>query len=611
MRRPFSLLILALVVIAAAMTSRRGRGAVLSPHAVDAAHAACYSQASFPSARMCRECHPNHYREWSVSPHAYAQISPIFNAMSNRLNVLTNGTMGDFCIRCHTPVGMARGEPLNISNLQRHPTSREGVTCAVCHRVNQAWGKMSGRQSLRSGEIHEPVSGPTGPANLRAALANPDRYGPLKTQSDPGRRGRDVHRSVVPFFQMTTSGFCASCHDVLGPNGFHLEDAFSEYKKSPAARKEHYSCQDCHMGVEPGVPAGYRCEPVARVGNATTPPRRRTNHMFVGPDYSVVHPGLFPHNPELIRETHPDFDERPGSNQGPLPGMATMGEWLQFDYQKGWGTRAFEQSLNREQEEQFPTPWQDAERRYRARDLLDRQFELLSEASAGRKRLLQHGYKLHRLTVERVDRRGVWFGANVSNGTTGHGVPTGFDADRLVFLRAQVWGPDGERVFASGDLDPNGDVRDSHSRYVHNGLLPLDRQLFSLQSRFVIRMLRGGEREQILTPSLSLDPLPFLRPEARPTTALGRPLAARKHKQNVEVGGSRRARYQVKAAKLCSNGQYVVQVQLIAGMVPVNLVHEVSPSGFDYAMSARQVAEALVAGHQVIHERTTTFQWRR
>ena len=60
----------------------------------------------YPSASECKQCHPDHYREWAVSPHAYAQMSPVFNAMHAKILKLTNGTNGDFCIRCHTPVGM-------------------------------------------------------------------------------------------------------------------------------------------------------------------------------------------------------------------------------------------------------------------------------------------------------------------------------------------------------------------------------------------------------------------------------------------------------------------------------------------------------------------------
>ncbi len=48
----------------------------------NAAHEALFARNRFPSATQCGECHPTEYRQWSVSQHAYAQMSPIFNAMS-------------------------------------------------------------------------------------------------------------------------------------------------------------------------------------------------------------------------------------------------------------------------------------------------------------------------------------------------------------------------------------------------------------------------------------------------------------------------------------------------------------------------------------------------
>lgn len=570
-------------------------------YAIDQAHAACFVDDPFPSAKKCAACHPGHFREWSVSPHAYAQLSPVFNAMSNRLNELTNGTLGDFCIRCHTPTGMALNEPINTSNLCRAPTSREGVTCVVCHRINQAWGKGAGRQALVAGDIHQVVYGPVGNRVLSEVLADPDLYGVLKAAPAPDVRGRDIHANVEPFFQLTTSGFCGACHDVFAPNGFRLEDAFSEFKTSTAALEECLSCQDCHMGIAPGEARGYAFEPAAQVGNAVTRPRKRTNHMMIGPDYSIIHPGLYPHHLRAIHE--PGATELEREEQG----LATMQEWLQFHVQAGWGSPEFESSVP--EGYYFPPAWQDPDRRREARRILNEQFQLLGEAASQRLQLLRIGYQIGNIETISCGSRGLRFRIPVYNGTTGHGVPTGFDAERVVFLRVLVWDGQGRLVFQSGDLDPNGDVRDSHSYYVHNDELPLDRQLFSLQSRFITRNIRGGEREQILNIPFSLDPLPFFRPETRPFTVLGRPIGARKQKQNIEVDGHRWAEYEVPRRNLAGGGPFTVRVQLIAGMVPVNLVHEISDVGFDYGMSAAQVANNVVTGHLVVHERTASIRW--
>ncbi|MBW3542499.1 MAG: cytochrome c family protein, partial [Planctomycetes bacterium] len=529
-------------------------------YAVAQAHAACFVDDAFPSAKKCGVCHRKHYREWSVSPHAYAQLSPVFNAMSNTLIKVTNGTQGDFCIRCHTPIGMAREEPIAMSQMDRPPSSREGVTCVVCHRINQAWGKGAGRQALVPGDTTQVVYGPFGSQILEEVLADPDKYGVLTTVPAPGARAREVHAAAVPFWYLQAPAMCGACHDVFAPNGFRLEDAFSEYKTSPAALEQKLTCQDCHMGRVPGEPCGFDFEPIAVVGNASTPARRRTNHMFVGPDYSIIHPGLFPHHPYATHE-----EGEPES----LDGLATMREWLWFDDAAGWGTEEFEENVPEGYE--FPEPWKDPLRRIRARRILDDQHKLLAEATMARAHLLRVGYRMDRIEVVESGRRGLKFRVRVYNGTTGHGVPTGFDAERLVFLRVNVWDATGRKIYQSGDLDPNGDVRDSHSQYVHNGVLPLDRDLLSLQTKFIVRLQRGNEREQVLTFPFSLTPLPFIRPETRPFTVLGRPLAARKHKQNLEPGGERYGVYTIGPERLTGCGPYTAQVQLIAGMVPVNL----------------------------------------
>lgn len=338
------------------------------------------------------------------------------------------------------------------------------------------------------------------------------------------------------------------------------------------------------MGVEPGRPSGYRTGPAARVGDLETRPRKRSNHMFAGPDYSIVHPGLFPHNTEA-------------------QALATLREWLQFDYKAGWGTDAFEQS-ERMKAANFPPRWAEPDDRYDAASILAQNQVLLDEIGEQRLALLRVGYQLGDFVVERSDERGIKFRVQFVNGTDGHNVPTGFDAERVVWLQVAVTDAQGRTVFQSGDLDPNGDIRDSHSVYVHNGDLPLDRFLFSLQSRFLVRMVRGGEREQVLPVNYSPDPLPFLRPSTTATLLTGRPVGARKHKQTIPPLGSKWASYEVTRSQLAgSTGPYRARVQIMAGMVPPNLIHEIADVGFDYGLTPREVADAVVAGQIVVWSR--------
>ena len=541
-------------------------------------HQPLFNEDRFPTASDCRTCHPGHYEEWSVSPHAYAQLSPVFNAMHATLLKLSNGTQGDFCIRCHTHPGMTLAEPLVMSNMDRSPISREGVTCIVCHRVVQPYGKASGRRALTEGTLLEPIKGPTGNAELLRVLANSSDYRVVTNQTVTGRR---IHGQVEPFFQLTQPEFCGGCHDVTLPNGFRLEEAFSGFNNSPAARRGE-TCQDCHMSPTPGRKSPFPQAPAAVIGGVPTRPRTRTNHMFPGPDYSILHPGIFPHNPRAAE-------------------LATMREWLTFDYQAGWGTDAFEHHLL--PEAKFPSRWRSVDDRYDARALIEDQLALLDRIRDQRLALLQEGYRLGPIEVTQAGRRGLRFEIEVSSGTDGHAVPTGFDAERLVFLQVSVTDATGAVLFESGDLDPNGDVRDLHSAYVRGGKLPLDRALFSLQSRFMTTSLRGGEREEVLAINRSIDPLPFVRPQPFSTILTGRPAGVRIHRRGLPPGGSRRAKYAVGRRQLTGQEPYRIEVKLIAAMVPVNLVHEVAAVGFDYGLSAQEVAARVVEGHMVLWER--------
>lgn len=527
----------------------------------------------YPSASECKQCHPDHYREWAVSPHAYAQMSPVFNAMHAKILKLTNGTNGDFCIRCHTPVGMNLSEPIFMSNIDRNPTSREGVTCVVCHRVNKTYGKISGRLALEDGELSEAIFGPKGNPQFKEDFGQEidDKFGEGK-----------VHDETKPFFQLEESSFCGACHDVNLLNGFRLEEAFSEYKQSPASRNG-VTCNDCHMGKVPGEFTGdketnYDLKQIAKIGAKWVgEERKKTNHRFAGPDHSVIHPGIYPHNDDAAE-------------------FATMREWLTFDYQAGWGTDKFEEEEEPARQDAgkgtaFPERWQNIDKRYEARDIINEQLELLEEYQQERLKVLQAGYGLGEYTIEKAStKKGIEFEIEVKNLTDGHSVPTGFIAERVVFLQVEVRNEAGDLVFVSGDLDPNFDVRDLHSLFVHNRELSLDQQLFTLQSSFITRNERGTEREQVLAINFSPSPLPFLRPSRFAATLTGRPGGARIHKKNITPLDSRWAKYDVGKKKLTGPGTYTVSAKLIAGMVPINLIDEIKDVGFDYGMSAHEVA---------------------
>jgi hypothetical protein len=529
----------------------------------------------FPSASTCATCHPKQYREWSVSQHAYAQLSPLMMAMQNVVNVATSTTNGDFCLRCHAPIGSELGEPFSMSNLDRHPASREGITCITCHRIPQAYGKVSGRIAFEEGDIFSPVYGPTGGEELERVLGKRDTYRVVTSAGEPGRA---IHTEAKRFFAITTPGFCATCHEVFNVNGFRIEEAFSEYKHSPAA-KRGVACNQCHMGTVQGRESEFEVGPAAIVGGVPTKDRRLASHYFAGPDSPIIHPGIFPYNVEAQQ-------------------FKTMREWLQFDWQAGWGTDEFEDAVPDKFE--FPSAWRSIDDRYDAREIIEDQLELLSWAREKRIEVMKNGFALGEIMVKRANHDGLRFEIEVKSATDGHLVPTGFDAERLVWLEVTVADDSGVVVYRSGDRDPNGDLRDTHSRYVRAGLVPRDKALFNLQSKTVTRLVRGGEHEQVLPVNTSVSALPFVRPETRPSILYGRPKGQRKHRQGIEPGGRRIASYRVPKDALTGSSTYTIDVRLRYQAVPVNLIAEIMVVGFDFEMSPREVADAVVEGGEVI-----------
>ncbi|MEM8710952.1 MAG: multiheme c-type cytochrome [Planctomycetota bacterium] len=560
----------------------------LQTQSADEMHAQVFAENGYPTAAQCGECHPKHFAEWSVSPHAYAQISPVFNAMQGSVTKLTNGANADFCIRCHSPVGMALDEPVFTPNKNRAQASVEGVTCIVCHRVAADAGKISGRFKLEKGDIHAPIFGPGDGSELQRVLAeamDPEGLYPgLKPHSDADG-DFPIHGEIKPSFFLTESGMCGSCHDVTSPGGFRLEEAFSEYKNSPAAKRGE-SCQDCHMSrTEGSIWDGPEdIQAVAIMNGVPSKSRKVSSHYFAGPDYSIVHPGVFP----IMR--------------GEDSELATLTEWHDFDL--SWGREEFESSVPEGTDFKHEV-WESAKNRKRAHEIIYGKRGQIEKLETYRKRqldVMRAGYQLGDVKVSKSSDSGIKFSVQARNGTDGHNVPTGFIAERTLFIETTVYDSEGTPVFKSGDTDPNGDVRDLHSVYVHNGALPLDKFLFSLQSKFIVRLFRGGEREQVLAVNLSADPLPFTRPSPTPTIGTGRPVGARTHRVGLPPKGKRWADYSIKKSELTGKGPYTAKVRMIAGMVPINLVHEIRHVGFDYGMNPRQIGDRVVAGRQVLWE---------
>ena len=208
----------------------------------------------------CKGCHQEHYRGWSVSMHAYAAEDPIFIAMNTRAQRETGGALGDFCVRCHAPLAVARGATTDGLNLSQLPSWLHGVTCVVCHTAPSGVANVArasldiADDSVMRGPIADPISTP-----VHASM-----YSPAHDRQ-----------------QSQSATLCGACHAVTNRHGLEVERTIDEwrattYAKLPTLR----TCGRCHMPETIGA--------AARVVGA--PLRPVHDHAMPGVDLGAASP---------------------------------------------------------------------------------------------------------------------------------------------------------------------------------------------------------------------------------------------------------------------------------------------------------------------------------
>ena len=176
--------------------------------------------------QKCQKCHPDHYREWSGSMHAYAGDDPVFLAMNARGQRETNGALGDFCVKCHAPIAVMEGATTDGLNLPELGPEKKGINCYFCHSVKEVAGTHNNPLVLADdgvlrGGIGDPVATP----------AHESAYSSLHDRTTA-----------------ESSTLCGSCHDVVTPAGAHIERTFAEWKDTLFSHpKTRLSCGQCHM----------------------------------------------------------------------------------------------------------------------------------------------------------------------------------------------------------------------------------------------------------------------------------------------------------------------------------------------------------------------------
>jgi Cytochrome c554 and c-prime len=504
----------------------------------------------YPTAAQCGECHKQIYEEWSSSNHAYASISPMFHAFEQKFQHLTQGTVGTFCVRCHQQVGTQLGENRETPLWAMSQISREGVSCITCHRVKEQYGKVNGERRVEPGKIFDPVYGSGEKSVIKDILANKDTYS-VKTSKDG--RGMDIHDGMMTNRQLTQSEFCVSCHQVAVNLGIKLEIVWDQYRDSPA-KKAGVTCQDCHMGKVPGKPDGYATAPSAVVGGKEiNPGRKHADHRFIGPGYSIAHPGIFPHNPKAQ--------------------AFTMKEWLEFDWRAGWGTNEFEDKVAaRKIKVNFPKRWADGLDREDARQIIEENLAKLDKRYELRRQVMENGTKVDGPYIDGAPRvgRDLAFSYKIKNLNTGHNLPSGsLGAQPQLWLNVALVDPDGKNIWESGYIDSNGDMADLHSLDVADGKIKTDEQLVHFQTKFLTTNVKGTDREMYLPVNFDVDPLPHLRPPQIPTTVLNHPPFVRMENHSLSPLEEKQAKYQVPGNLIKKPGKYRLAFRIRSRAEPI------------------------------------------
>jgi hypothetical protein len=504
----------------------------------------------YPTAAQCGECHKQIYDEWSSSQHAYASISPMFHKFEQKFQELTKGTVGTFCVRCHQQVGTQLGEDRATPIWARSQISREGISCITCHRVGEQYGKVNGERRVSPGKIYDPVFGTGEKSVIDDVIAQKDKY---LVKTSPDGRGMDIHNGMMTNPQLSKSEFCVSCHQVAVNLGIKLEIVWDQYRDSPA-KKAGVTCQDCHMGKVPGKPEGYATAPSAIVGGKEiNPGRKHADHRFVGPGYSIAHPGIFPHNPKAQ--------------------AFTIKKWLEFDWRAGWGTPEFEDKVAEGKVKvKFPPEWAEPLDREDARKILEENIVKLDQRDSLRKQVMENSTNVDGPYIKSDPRvgRDLAFSYKIVNKNTGHNLPSGsLGAQPQLWVNVALIDPAGQNIWESGYIDSNGDMADLHSLDVAAGKIATDQQLVHFQTKFLTTNIKGTDREMYLPVNFDIDQLPQLRPPGVPTTVLNHPPLVRMENHSLTPLGEKVAAYEVPGRLITKPGKYRLAFRLRSRAEPI------------------------------------------
>jgi hypothetical protein len=193
--------------------------------------------------------------------HAKSFTNPVFQAQY--FDEILPQTAGDpaiqweadMCIACHSPITFTTSKG-QVELEEDVDPLMSGVTCDFCHTVPSFKGENPGNANY----ISEPGD---------------RKLGPFVHESD-------WHHVYSEF--ITTSEFCAVCHNYVNHLGLEIRSTYSEWKTSRYA-DEDIQCQDCHMNVDGFLTAGQPTYESGKAANMT---------LGMAPDREMLYTHRFP-----------------------------------------------------------------------------------------------------------------------------------------------------------------------------------------------------------------------------------------------------------------------------------------------------------------------------
>lgn len=241
-----------------------------------------YTREQLMDPETCKECHQDHFQEWSGSMHAYAAEDPIFLAMNARGQQETSGALGDFCVKCHAPMAVQEKATVDGTNLDTVSTKLKGITCYYCHQVTDVTGTHNSPLALAND------------TTMRGPYGDPVKY----------KAHHSSYSTLHDSNGLESSKLCGACHDIVVPAHFSgasqdvaLERTFAEWSASylndPAHPVQAQSCGRCHFPKKSNVPIASPPNPT------TTMPVRPARHVH---EFAAIDTALVDGFPETDRQ---------------------------------------------------------------------------------------------------------------------------------------------------------------------------------------------------------------------------------------------------------------------------------------------------------------------